>query len=871
MAASLEASVLWGVDRGELSDEELEDQVRRWTPTGLGAPTARAWQAATARVIRREVVAAVEAVQQWRLVSSDTTVSPSPSEQAAMEYVYAVALLLAFAQHNWTGPPVHLEEQAFSDSTIPLLQVDGEELWAAPGTASWLALSQQLLWEQMDAAPSAYHIWWYGRAVWAHQQCLSGPSPVLQQRLQQVYGHLLREQVPDIAASADDSTLAALSDRTPLQDPRERRLAGVEWSLIQHYYYQAERAVASLEAAQRLSAVRVEVTGAWGVRLRHQQRQTALMVARSEDPPSANGASGDGQMERHPVADESLLPRDVPLHDPDVIGRNVVATAGAAVASSTLRTEDALLVLARCALARSYGAETRLTGEQLAALVQLVLDAARQSDARATTDTLLRAYALLLRCRLEADKGRYQERTLHQMEELCEHWYAAAAANPHPVYRLRYLWAVAYPPRWQLHREYAAVLGRLGLVKSALQVYQQWDLWDEVIDCHRLMGNMPRAERLVLERLQQCGRTPRLLCVLADVRAFLPGRSANAAEDTDPVSALYAEAWRVSDERYARAQRSLARWAMRHGRHADAVRHWQLALALNPLYPDGWMALGYSAQQLGQWDTAAAAYTRVVQCEPDHAEAWSNLGGVLMQRARSTVEDKAAESTTPADTVDADHQRALECFQQACRWRPDMWRLQYHTLVAANVVGAPAAAISALRRLLAIRNGPGWTTVTDDGMQLTRLVQWLERRNAEAVDDVQQRWARHLVAVLQETAVPAGVSEPLLWDALARLHALLGERLAVLRYRQRQLRCVLHRYECKHGRRGAGVSSAEHGAVCGVALLAARSARDVEGEEEEVSPLRRGLLRQLQSVRRQCAGQDEAGESCGQLAALMAE
>lgn len=43
-----------------------------------------------------------------------------------------------------------------------------------------------------------------------------------------------------------------------------------------------------------------------------------------------------------------------------------------------------------------------------------------------------------------------------------------------------------------------------------------------------------------------------------------------------------------------RAQRSLARNAIRNNNWAAAAQHWEAALALNPLNPEGWFSLGFA-------------------------------------------------------------------------------------------------------------------------------------------------------------------------------------------------------------------------------------------------------------------------------------
>ncbi len=57
-------------------------------------------------------------------------------------------------------------------------------------------------------------------------------------------------------------------------------------------------------------------------------------------------------------------------------------------------------------------------------------------------------------------------------------------------------------------------------------------------------------------------------------------------------------AWERSGQRSARAQRSLARSATRRKDWAAAGGHWERALGLSPMYPEGWFSLGYCRLKL---------------------------------------------------------------------------------------------------------------------------------------------------------------------------------------------------------------------------------------------------------------------------------
>ncbi len=72
-------------------------------------------------------------------------------------------------------------------------------------------------------------------------------------------------------------------------------------------------------------------------------------------------------------------------------------------------------------------------------------------------------------------------------------------------------------------------------------------MWEEVIDCLRVMGKTTQAEATVRKQLQE-NPTPLLWCVLGDI----------CFEDE-----YYLKAWELSGQRYARAQRALAQSCVR--------------------------------------------------------------------------------------------------------------------------------------------------------------------------------------------------------------------------------------------------------------------------------------------------------------------
>ena len=64
---------------------------------------------------------------------------------------------------------------------------------------------------------------------------------------------------------------------------------------------------------------------------------------------------------------------------------------------------------------------------------------------------------------------------------------------------------------------------------------------------------------------------------------------------------------------------------------SQAAQHWELALGVNPLHPEGWFALGYCALKRRNFVRAAQAFSRCAQQQPDNGDAWNNLAAIHLQ------------------------------------------------------------------------------------------------------------------------------------------------------------------------------------------------------------------------------------------------
>jgi protein O-GlcNAc transferase len=92
---------------------------------------------------------------------------------------------------------------------------------------------------------------------------------------------------------------------------------------------------------------------------------------------------------------------------------------------------------------------------------------------------------------------------------------------------------------------------------------------------------------------------------------------------------------------------------LQQGRYAEAVAPLEQAVALRPDYLDAELQLGVVAFKLGELDKAAAAFRAVLERQPAHAVALTNLAAALLRldsEAAIPVARRAAAAAAPGET-----------------------------------------------------------------------------------------------------------------------------------------------------------------------------------------------------------------------------
>ncbi|KAF3457759.1 hypothetical protein FNV43_RR02418 [Rhamnella rubrinervis] len=184
-----------------------------------------------------------------------------------------------------------------------------------------------------------------------------------------------------------------------------------------------------------------------------------------------------------------------------------------------------------------------------------------------------------------------------------------------------------------------------------------------------LMEKKGAAVELIKVRLSERPNDPRLWCSLGDVT------------NND---SCYEKALEVSNNRSARAKRSLARSAYNRGDYETSKILWESAMALNSLYPDGWFALGAAALKAKDVEKALDSFTRAVQLDPENGEAWNNIACLHMIRKKS--------------------KEAFIAFREALKFKRNNWQLWENYSQVALDVGNLSQALEAVRMVLELTN-----------------------------------------------------------------------------------------------------------------------------------------------------------------------
>lgn len=564
--------------------------------------------------------------------------------------IIGVACLHCFVQANWTGPDIDakprdvlmcssdsITEESLNQKAIAELAYGGEPAYHLAQVATFLRISQIIFDLPFVHCKSAS--WWRFRVARIHQHVLDDPTPISPRvipALQPLYA--------DFASQRD------LAGRLAL-----------EQGLLQHQYGNDKVALQHFIDATKYTGMEYELTGALGKRTKFQQTDLSQLVllAESRDRDTETLQSADVSPSIQSAVNPSpnpLLPETLSLNDDTLLEQTEFTSTSKGAAGSKLshidpssqpplHPLDQCILLSLCLNVKNTSPSHGLTTEQMAPYVSRVISHPQNWS--------IHTMALLLRSRLESSRTRTVERSTLQLQALVDQMPTADSSLAE---RLLYFHTLPLPSKWEMQKELAMRFLSLGVVKSALEIFERLEMWEEVVKCWQSMERHDKGVAIVRDLLE--GRKSEADTVISRAKAAGSESrrqivdSAREAKlwcllgDLEPHNAVehYERAWSISRETSGRAMRSLGGFHFAHERYGDAIVCLRKAVAINPLLARSWFVLGCSCVREGKWVDARDAFVRCVQIDDEDAESWNNLASVYLRmdtsQSNSSAKDK---------------------------------------------------------------------------------------------------------------------------------------------------------------------------------------------------------------------------------------
>lgn len=236
---------------------------------------------------------------------------------------------------------------------------------------------------------------------------------------------------------------------------------------------------------------------------------------------------------------------------------------------------------------------------------------------------------------VETTKAKTIERGLLQMQSLVEELGLKISTRlipsqrddqlqdeDNPVPRLKFIHQLPFFPRWELDATLAEKYMSIGVLKSAVEIYERLHMFNEAALCYAAVGDEKEAERILLQRVEDNDQDARAWSILGDIKQ-------------DPT--LWEKSWNMG--KYVNAKNSLARYYYnpppRSGLTRDynvVLKHLNESLRQYSLNFETWYFYGCVALECERMNVASEAFSRCVSLDPTHSMSWSNLSAAYIKQ-----------------------------------------------------------------------------------------------------------------------------------------------------------------------------------------------------------------------------------------------
>nr|WOG36228.1 uncharacterized protein [Candida metapsilosis] len=650
----------------------------------------------------------------------------------------------------------------------------------------------EIMCQHIDDPLKASITWWKARTLQVHSSVLSEPSGIISS----VCGVLMGTNL--------------LKEILPAQDSKGiQMLALVQFTLEQARVYihaQTEHAsVPFLNKALGITGLQLLLSGAKAKRTKYQTFHTSnlIVLAKSRQNTLYDVGYSDNNLENFKLDSDLLLekPQYESLEDLELeVGNDPKRIKLDPKLSSDEATENRLLPLAMTVddipedlkildpnkqpalssidilqmllrltvIRQTTPSNDVLVEDELLALVGRII----YSDADGG-NWLLFSRALWERSVLETGKSRTIERGILQMTSLIEEIGIKVTTRLLPQVeetdpdsvassRLRFIHQLPLLPHWSLDAKLAEKYMSLGVIKSALDIYERLHLEAEAALCYAAIGREQEAEKILIGRIKEHPEDARAISILGDLKQ-------------DPQ--LWEKAWQVGH--YAKAKASLSRYYYSPPPESGLSKNLELAIShmydclhVNPLNYENWFFYGCCGLESGQFELASEAFTRCVSLDDSNSYAWSNLASALLK----------LDKVKPA----------FNALQKAVRSGGDRksWKVYENYMNVAMQLNEWNDVLIAYRELLSLRKDEGDSVI--DIPVLERLSEILISSEYPQEGQHLSHFQRSCIQLICETLPTLITTSARCWRIVARVELWRKRPWSALECHEKAYRALLH-------------------------------------------------------------------------------
>lgn len=310
------------------------------------------------------------------------------------------------------------------------------------------------------------------------------------------------------------------------------------------------------------------------------------------------------------------LPEDTILHEKPVLDEAAPAEVDSA--------EEQILLLGYIELLRKSTPDSEIRREQISAYLDRFLVK--------SLDFLVFSKGLYLRSINEFPSYKRRERSLLQLEELIIQFNQLEKQKKEKIddtlhtqkeeeiekkqeeienkskinwveesWRRMNFFYVWYPDFITLQKTLAEKYMAMGCVLSSCQLFERIGELEQCVECLAMAGHVTEARERAGKLIGDGKKTPKLLCILGDIN------------NND--KSLYKEAWKLSNKKFSRAQRSLGRVYLNEKAFQKSAKSFEKALAINSYQASAWFTLGCVYLAMSQFEKALRCFSSVIQID----------------------------------------------------------------------------------------------------------------------------------------------------------------------------------------------------------------------------------------------------------------